>query len=144
MKKIIYLFLAFSFLVSACRKKETEENFVYQIKDVDVKKNTTDKTNQKTTTEFVSIAYSDVFGTTITSAKLVNLSTAYDAFGDKKLMEDLIIRNFLATAGAQIPSTSEMNADIDAFVKNTYNKLLDRDPNEFELYTVKKTIQEMA
>ena len=142
MKKALYLFLVLSVSFSACRKKETQENYVYEIKDVSVKKDISEKTNQKTTTEFVSIAYSDVFGTTISSSTLVNLSTAYDAFGDKKLMEDLIIRNFLATAGAQIPTTSDMNADVDGFIKSTYNKLLDRDPNEFELYSVKKIIQD--
>ena len=144
MKNTIYIFLVFAIMFSACRKKEVEENFVYNIKDVTVKKDGADKLSQKTTTEFISMAYSDAFGTTISSNKLVNLSKAYDAFGDKKLMEDLIIRNFLATSGVQIPTLAEMNADIEVFIKTAYNKLLVRDPNEFELYTVKKLIQDNA
>lgn len=144
MKNIGYIFLIIAVVFSACRKKEVKENYVYNVKDVTVKKDGADKLSQKTTTEFISIAYSDAFGTTITSNKLINLSKAYDAFGDKKLMEDLIIRNFLSASGVQIPALSEMNADLDTFIKNAYNKLLVRDPNEFELYSVKKIIQDNA
>ncbi len=144
MKNAIYIFLVSAILFSACRKKEVEENYVYDVKDVTVKKDGADKSSQKTTTEFISISYSDAFGTTIPSNKLVNLSKAYDAFGDKKLMEDLIIRNFLAASGVQIPTLAAMNSDLDAFIKNAYNKLLIRDPNEFELYSVKKIIQDNA
>src|SRR6478672_2151448 len=90
---ILLLVLPFAF---AC-KKETKSSYIYEVEPVSVKKDGGNKQNQKTTTEFISIAYSDIFGSTITNTKLVNLSLAYDAFGDKKFIEDLIIRNYLST-----------------------------------------------
>jgi hypothetical protein len=141
MKKYVLLLLIITSVYSSCKKDEKKE-YTYDLKLVTVKKDGNNKQNQKTTTEFISIAYSDIFGTTITSSKLVNLSLAYDAFGDKKLIEDLVVRNFLADTDAQIPSQSEMNANVEAFINSTYQKLLNRQPNEFELWNMKKIIQE--
>ncbi|MDP7568024.1 MAG: hypothetical protein QF383_06495, partial [Flavobacteriales bacterium] len=89
------------------------------------------------TTEFISIAYSDIFGTVITTAKLADLSTMYRAFGDKKLIEEMVIKNFLNESTIQIPQidrTSEIT--IQNFVSNSYKKLFNRTPDEYELWFV--------
>jgi hypothetical protein len=112
------------------------------VDSVNVTKSGVYKPNTKNNIEFISIAYSDLFGATISNDKLTNLSIAYDAFGDKKLMEDLIIRNFLKSPQIIIPSVSDMNSNKESFIKNTYKKFLNREPNEMELWQFEKTLDE--
>src|SRR5258706_10395954 len=76
----------------SCKK---DKNYVYEVKDVVVKQPGSDKSHVKTTTEFISIVYSDLFNATVPTDTLVVIQTAYDAFGDKKLIEDMIVRHFL-------------------------------------------------
>ncbi|PCJ83606.1 MAG: hypothetical protein COA57_10840 [Flavobacteriales bacterium] len=130
-------------MVFAC-KKDVETLYIYDVDDVNVTQDGVNKPNVKTTTEFISIAYSDLFNTTIDQNTLTDLSLSYAAFGDKKLIEDMIIRNFLNTTGTDIPSKSAMNADVEQFVEDTYRKFYNRDPSEFELWQVKDMIENDA
>ena len=59
----------------------------------------------------------DIFGKTIPSGTLDDLITTYISFGDVAVIEDLIIRNFLNSSEAVIPSDSEMRADVNSFIK---------------------------
>ena len=127
-----FLLLLISIFFS-CKK---DVSYVYGVKDVTVNQPGANKPNVKSTIEFISIAYSDLFGTTISSSDLTSLSLCYLAFGDKKFIEDLIIRNFLNKTGVIIPSQTQMNADVPAFVQATYRKFYTRDPNEFEKWQV--------
>lgn len=136
MKKIF--FIAFLFLAAACSKEKT---YLYNVNDVNVKQQSGTKGTAKSTTEFISIAYSDLFGTTISNDDLTKLFTTYSAFGDKKLIEDRIIRNFLDLPGTNIPTTQSMRSDIPTFITNSYKKLFNRNPNEFEKYYLKNMIQ---
>ena len=132
-QKKIFLGIALiliTFFIASCKK---ETSYVYQVNDVNVSQTDVNKENTKSVIEFISIAYSDVFGTTISQNDLENLSNMYDSFGDLKLMEDLIIRNFLNQTNT-IPTDQEMKADVNTFIKDTYHKLLNRDPNEFEVW----------
>ena len=119
---------------------EKEKTYVYTVNDVAVTGDGPSKDNVKTTTEFISIAYSDIFGSTIPNTELVKLSTAYTAFGDKKLVEEMIIKNFLNEPSANVPVKASMKADVNLFVKNAYKKFFNREPNEFELWSLTHTI----
>ena len=135
--KIGFLLLLISTLFS-CKK---DQKYVYGVNDVTVTQPGANKPNVKSTIEFISIAYSDLFGTTISASDLTNLSLCYLAFGDKKFIEDLIIRNFLNKTGVIIPAQSQMSADVPAFVQATYRKFYNRDPNEFEKWQLVNYIQ---
>jgi len=131
---ILYiLFLFFVVAISSCKK---DPSYVYDVNDVNVTQPGVSKPNVKSTLEFISIAYSDLFGTTISAGELTDLSLAYLSFGDKKFIEDLIIRNFLNKTGVIIPSQSTMTSDVSKFVSDTYRKFYNRDPNEFEKWQV--------
>lgn len=134
--KYFTLIVAILLLFTACKKE-----YIFGVDDVDVVQNSASKNNVKTTTEFVSIAYSDVFGTTIPQNYLTKLSLAYLSFGDKKLVEDIIIKNMLNAPGVQLPSQQTMLADIDLFVTNTYKKFYNREPGEYELWKMKQLIE---
>ena len=58
MKQIKIIFLIGLFLQSSCKK---ENDYIYQLQDVNVKQTGSEKNNSKSTTEFISIAYSDLF-----------------------------------------------------------------------------------
>jgi hypothetical protein len=64
------------------------------------------------------------------------------AFGDKKLIEEKVIKNFLNEPTIDIPTldrTSE--STIQNFVTDGYKKLFNRTPDEYELWFVTDMIQ---
>ena len=122
----------------ACTK---EKSYLYQVTNVNVTQPGGNKQNVKSTEEFISLAYSDLFGTTIPKQELINLTQAYNSFGDLKLIEDMIIRNFLNTTGIVIPSSATMRADVNGFVSSSYQKFLNRNPNAYEKWFITNVIQ---
>jgi hypothetical protein len=132
------IFLLSVLTLVSCKK---EKKVTYHVNDVNITQNSAVKDHLKSTTEFISIAYSDIFGTVITTDKLADLSTMYRAFGDKKLIEEMVIKNFLNESTIQIPQidrTSEIT--IQNFVSNSYKKLFNRTPDEYELWFVSDMI----
>ena len=124
--------------INSCKK---DTSYIYGVNDETVTQPGISKPNVKSTIEFISIAYSDLFETTISANELTDLSLCYLAFGDKKFIEDLIIRNFLNKTGVKIPTQAQMNADVSSFVSTTYRKFYNRDPNEFEKWQVTEYIK---
>ena len=128
MKKVFPVLLIL--FAAACTKEKT---YLYNVNNVTLNQNANNKNTAKTTTEFISIAYTDLFTTTISNDKLVELSTAYASFGDKKLIEDRIIRQFLAdTVTLQLPTKQAMRNDVPYFISKSYQKFYNRVPNAFE------------
>jgi len=135
--KSLLLLMAAAFLITSCKK---DTDFIYGVEDVNIHKPDANKPNVKTTFTFISIAYSDLFVSTISQTQLVELQTAYAGFGDQRLIEQLIIKNFLNDAGIDIPSQSVMNANVQQFIKDCYVKFFNRLPNEFELWHIENEI----
>ena len=136
MKNSLVVLLLLTFLASSCKKE-----YVYEIDDVTVSQSGGEKDNVKTTTEFISIVYSDLFSTNIPTNTLVNLRRAYDSFGDKKMIEDRIVRHFLDSSAVQIPSDATMRANIPQFVNDAILKFFNRSPDAFEKYFISDIIQ---
>ncbi len=124
-------------VLSSCKK---DTDFIYGVEDVDVQKPDANKPNVKSTFTFISIAYSDLFGANISQTQLVELQTAYAGFGDQRMIEQMIIKNFLNDGGVDIPTQAEMNADVEQFIKDGYVKFFNRLPNEFELWHIENEI----
>lgn len=127
------------FGVTGCQK---EKNIIYEVNDVNVQDPNANKDYVKSLTEFISIAYTDLFGEVISQAELQALAVPYAGFGDLKLIEELIIKNFLNDQSVNITTDQEMRANIDQFLLDTYQKFLNRYPNEFELWHMKNLIEE--
>lgn len=119
----------------SCKKE-----YVYEVNNVVVKQPGGEKTNVKTTTEFISIVYSDLFNTIVPTDTLLYVQQAYDAFGDKKLIEDRIVRHFLNSPSVQIPSDATMRANIPLFVDETVERFFNRKPDAFENYFISNII----
>ena len=131
MKKHFTYLLFLAAVFSSCTE---EKEYQYGITDVTVGNENGDKNNRKSTTEFISIAYTDVFGNRIPQSKLVNLSVVYSSFGDLNVIEERIISNFLNDPAAVIPATPAVNGDTTQFIINCYKKFFNRDPGEIEKY----------
>lgn len=134
--KILILVVAMAGLESC--KKET--NVVYEVNESTVNTFGNPKERIKTTVEFISIAYQDLFGSTISAQKLASLSVAYTAFGDKKLIEDMIIKNFINQPNTTIPTPAYMQGDKKKFIAETYKKIYNRNPGEYEIWFLEKQI----
>lgn len=131
--------LGVAVILTSCAK---EKVYVYQVNDIDIAQPGVQKPNVKTNTQYISIAYTDVFGSTISQAELSDLEQAYLSFADKTVIEDLIIRNFLNESGGTLPSESDMLDDVSSFVTTAYNRIYNRQPSEYELYYHVKEINE--
>jgi len=130
MKKVIFLF---SILILFSCKKEKR---VFHVHDVNINQNATNKNHLKSTTEFISIAYFHLFDAVIPAPDLSDLSVVYSSFGDKRLIEEMIIKNFLNDEN-EIPPINTPS-----FVSNTYKKLYNRAPDEYELWFITNMIEE--
>ena len=132
MRNIVLIFSVL--ILFSCKK---EKNVIYKLNDVTIEQNSANKDHLKSTTEFISIAYSDIFGTVISTNKLADLTTIYKAFGDKKLIEQMVIKNFLNEPTNLIPVIDTTSVTtIKDFVTDAYKKLYNRNPDEYELWFV--------
>jgi len=133
------LTLGFLLSITACKK---ETVYVYEVDTVTSRQDDVNKGIPKSTVEFVSIAYADVFGNTISQNNLSRLTLLYLAFGDKRLIEDLLIKNMLNSPNVEITSNSEMRSNVSGFVSAIYSRLFNRDPNELEAFTLENAIND--
>ncbi|MEC7863513.1 MAG: hypothetical protein VYB55_00435 [Bacteroidota bacterium] len=139
MKKVIFLF---SMLILFSCKKEKQ---VFQVHNVNIEQNSANKNHLKSTTEFLSIAYFHIFETPIPTPRLSDLSVLHSSFGDKKLIEQMTIKNFLNDDGIQISSIDRSSIITKTtFVRETYKKLYNRIPEEYELWFILNMIEKDA
>lgn len=136
--KKLLMYLVSSLLFVACEK---EVDYLYEVNPVAVQSPGSIKTNAKSTVEFLTIAWADLFGTQIPQQELSRLNTVYVAFGDKKMIEDRILLNFLSKPGVQIPTQTNVSGDTVLYINNTYKKLFNREANAFEKYYLKEQIR---
>ena len=132
LNKIAILLL---FAVFSCKK---HDSYSYVVDSETISEAGVKKPYLKSNTEFVSIAYTDIFGSTISTTQLDKLQTGYLAFGDKGILEDLIVRNFLNKSSKQLPTT--ISTDVAGFITDAYKKVYNRLPNEYEVYYLKELI----
>jgi hypothetical protein len=126
---------------SSCKK---EVIYTYEVNDVDVAQPGATKPNVKSDLEVLSIAYSDLFGATIPSDELEALALTYQSFGDKRLVMDMVILNFLDDPNVQIPSDATMRSNVESFVDASYRKFFVREPSAFERWFVSDLIRKDA
>lgn len=139
MKHLICSSLLALLFLASCQK---EDIYLYEVNQVSVSQPGVDKANQKSDIEFLSLAYADLFGTTISADNLNVMVQAYASMGDKNLIADIIIRNLINTPGARVPTDAEMRADIDGFITDTYKKFYIREPGEYESWYLRQLIEE--
>jgi hypothetical protein len=138
---VVSAFLLIALLASSCNK---EKRYIYQVQEQELYQNSNEKQTLKSTTQFISIAYSDLFGTSITNDELTKFDVALQAFGDKGVLQDMIVKSLINRNGVQVVTANAMRADIPAFIEGAYLRFYNRKPNEFEAWKMKDLIEKNA
>ncbi|MEL6636281.1 MAG: hypothetical protein AAFR05_06005, partial [Bacteroidota bacterium] len=106
------LLIGLSLTVFSCREK----SYVYEVNEVTVSPNNAEKDKDKTTNQFVSILYSNLYQQALSPDQQVDLSDLIASIGDKQLAYETIIAKFLTDPDIVLPSPAEMRADPTQFV----------------------------
>lgn len=138
-KYISFLFVA---LVFAGCKKEPEPSFV--LNDVELYPSNAGKDKLKTNNQYVAILHANLFQTALSANDIYDVNNCIESIGDKELAREVIISNFMNKDGVQLPTVEEMNADMDAFIDETYVRFFVRYPTEAERTFVQNFIESNA
>lgn len=67
MNQSLILFACTLLLLAGCNR---EKRYIYEVEQQELYQNASEKRNLKSTTQFISIAYNDLFGSSITTEEL--------------------------------------------------------------------------
>lgn len=132
---------------TACKKETTiiqetiYDNEIFEVTGEAIYQSNADKTKQKTTEQYISILFTNLYQISIGQNVLADLAELRLATGDKQLADELILNNFINSGTAVIPSNAEMRADIEGFVRATFIRFFLREPNAYELFELKSAIE---
>jgi hypothetical protein len=144
-KNLILLFVACFIFHSSCKKKiiqdKVYDNVIYDVGKVSLYQSAADKKRVKTPTQFISIMYADLFQKTISTQELNDLSVMYSSEGDKGLMTEMLVSNYMNATSVKMPLNADMRNDIDKFIEETFIRFYLRNPTSYEKYYFKNLIQ---
>ncbi len=136
--------LCSTILITACKRdvfeKRVYDNVIYEVNPVTLYLNNGQKTKQKTSLQYISILYANLFNQNISAQKLNELSEVFLSIGDKEIANSLTLNRFLTLTGIQIPTNQQMRDDIPQFVSDSYLKFYLRNPTPYEAYQLQKMI----
>lgn len=127
------LFIAVLALVFASGCITPEPEITYELNDISVLPPNPVKSKEKSPEQYISILYANLFQKALSADKLFEITSLIEANGDKEMINDVILSNFLNDPEVLIPSDSLMRDDVDVFVFDTYKRFLIREPSELEL-----------
>lgn len=104
----------------------------YGVNDVDLEDRSLIKDRAKTNKQFISIVYTTLHQKAISSNKLIRTERVIESFGDKALINEIILSNYMNSGKVVLPSNDEMREDIDKFITETYKLFFVRIPTEIE------------
>jgi hypothetical protein len=127
MKYPIWALLTFTLIFSGCEKDK-----LYEVNEETILPPNANKTKLKSDQQYIAILYANLFQTALSSDNLFEASECVQSIGDKDLVHEVLISNYMNENGVILPSNEEMRADIDVFLTETYNRFLVRNPTEAE------------
>ena len=139
-RKWIYATLLVGLLVGFLACQKTVINKIFEVQTQQVSLTNINKNALKKQIEFISTAYSDVFGKSIPADELSNTINCYSGMEDKDLVTDRIIRSYLNRDNLVLQSSQQMRDNLPGFVNATYNKFYHRPPTEMESYKLQQMI----
>jgi hypothetical protein len=124
---IIFIAALFVISFSSCEKDK-----LYEVNEETILPPNANKTKLKTDQQYIAILYANLFQTALSSDDLFEASECIQSVGDKDLVHEVLISNYMNKPDVILPTNQEMRADIDAFITETYNRFLVRNPTEAE------------
>ncbi len=127
-KQRIIFFLIIVISLSSCRKEDP----IYDINQVQSNSYNANKDKLKTPSQYISILYANLFQKALSPNELVEITRCIESVGDKELVHEVIISNFMNKDGVVIPSDSLMRADLNLYIEEVYKRFYVRDITEAE------------
>ena len=125
MNRIISLVLITLF--TSCIKED-----VYELNTIQSTSYNANKNKIKSTNQFISILYANLFQQALSANELVEISRCIESIGDKEVAHEIVLSNFLNKEYVLIPSDSLMREDLNLFIEETYKRFYIRDITEAE------------
>ncbi len=124
---VIAFFMAF--VLSACEKDVIP---TYGVNPVSVEDESLLKFKKKTPKQYISILYTDLFKEAISVNKLASTERVIESVGDKALVHEIIVSNYMNHPDVTIPADTFMRNNLDTFISLTYRKFYLRQPSQIE------------
>ena len=128
MKRILLILGTVLIFVSSCKKDDP----IYDINQIHSHSYNANKNKLKTPSQYISILYANLFQKALSANELVEITRCIESVGDKELVHEVIISNFMNKEGVTIPSDSLMRSDLNLFIEETYKRFYVRDITEAE------------
>jgi hypothetical protein len=125
----IMLLLWIGILGQSCNKTE----YVYGIEDQLIKPINSEKNKPKTSMQYISILYTNLFRKPMSPNELLDAQRAIESIGDKQIAYDILVSKMIRNPEVLIPSDEEMRENPEKFIRNLYTRFLIRQPTEAEL-----------
>ena len=129
--KKYWLFLMLSIFLTTFSCKENYD--VYEIDDLTVLPVNSLKNKPKTSAQFISILFTNLFQKAIGPNKMLEAQDAILSIGDKQIAYDILVSKYMNDGGVVLPSNDELINNTEQFIRATYKKFLIRQPTEAEL-----------
>lgn len=114
-------------IIFSCKKED-----VYDVNQINATSYNANKNKLKTTHQYISIVYANLFQQALSANELVEISRCIESIGDKQVANEIVLSNFMNKEGVIIPSDSVMREDLDLFIEETYKRFYVRDITEAE------------
>jgi hypothetical protein len=112
----------------SCKKQET----VYGVQEVVVHGDNLEKDKSKSNIEFHSILSTNLFQKPASINELTRMDRVMQSCGDKTLINEVLIGNYMNTSNVKLPSRKRMTDSTERFVEETYIRFFIRRPTEAE------------
>lgn len=130
--------LLIAICVMSCNK---EKDVIYGVNEVPAIPTNAEKNKLKSPAQYLAILHANLFQQALSSSELVELTDVIEAFGDKSLIHEVIISNFMNKPNVILPPDSLMRANLDSFIVETYTRFYVRPPSELEKEYFKNYLQ---
>ena len=114
-------------IIFSCKKED-----IYDVNQINATSYNANKNKLKTTHQYISIVYANLFQQALSANELVEISRCIESIGDKQVANEIVLSNFMNKEGVIIPSDSVMREDLDLFIEETYKRFYVRDITEAE------------
>lgn len=137
MKPLINLSLAILCLAFfACK-----QGVVYDVQEEAISPIDAQKGKLKSEGQYISILHANLFQKALSANELVEIENIIFGFGDKDLIHEVLISNFMNNNDVKLATDSFMHANTDQFLLDTYERFLVRTPSEAEKTWFKNYIE---
>ena len=104
-------------IIFSCKKED-----IYDVNQINATSYNANKNKLKTTHQYISIVYANLFQQALSANELVEISRCIESIGDKQVAHEIVLSNFMNKEGVIIPSDSVMREDLDSFIEETYKR----------------------